>query len=169
VSIARALGDETLIKDGTVKYKGKSFPTVSIHAHSQNMAADLKALGVDCNKTKRLSLPEINSIWMPDFIRGYFDGDGCVYLSRGDIRARWDILCTRKFCKQIKKILQGFGVVGLYEENKGVVVDLATSTISDIYLMYNVMYGNNPSLFLQRKRDKFERYFEQRRLRCLRK
>lgn len=40
---------------------------------------DLRGLGVFPNKSLTMRFPDVPSHYLPDFIRGYFDGDGCIY------------------------------------------------------------------------------------------
>ncbi|MEK9201315.1 MAG: LAGLIDADG family homing endonuclease [Patescibacteria group bacterium] len=55
------------------------------------MVQDLINLGVTPRKSLRLQLPKIPDIYFPHFLRGYFDGDGCVNISK-KIRARKQFL-----------------------------------------------------------------------------
>ena len=41
----------------------------------------LKKLGLEERKSNVLRFPQLPIEYMSDFVRGYFDGDGCVYVS----------------------------------------------------------------------------------------
>src|SRR3989344_5923597 len=45
---------------------------------SKAMFNDLLKLGITPNKSKTIDLPEIPKNYFSDFLRGYFDGDGCI-------------------------------------------------------------------------------------------
>ncbi len=61
------------------KYTDKLNKTCILRIYSRELVDDLIRLGVTQHKTYELhSLPNINPILMNDFIRGFFDGDGCV-------------------------------------------------------------------------------------------
>lgn len=49
---------------------------------SEKMFNDLCTLGCVPNKSLILKFPKIQEQFVPHFIRGYFDGDGCVYSSK---------------------------------------------------------------------------------------
>lgn len=53
---------------------------------SSVLVAGLHKHGAIDRKTHRLRLPRITRTLMPHFIRGYFDGDGCIYIHPRD---RW--------------------------------------------------------------------------------
>jgi hypothetical protein len=46
---------------------------------------DLEAIGVTRDKTYTMTLPEIPEHLFSHFVRGYFDGDGCIYFNRGAV------------------------------------------------------------------------------------
>ena len=50
-----------------------------IDLKSKQMFEDLQRLGVEPNKSLTCTFPDINEELMPHFIRGLFDGDGCVW------------------------------------------------------------------------------------------
>lgn len=57
---------------------GNLFYEVSFH--SVTMCKDLEKLGIVPNKSLILEFPTfISDLLMPHFIRGYFDGDGCIW------------------------------------------------------------------------------------------
>jgi LAGLIDADG-like domain len=43
---------------------------------------DLTELGFTQNKSKSMQFPDIPNEYLGDFVRGYFDGDGCVYFKK---------------------------------------------------------------------------------------
>src|SRR3989344_4904646 len=47
---------------------------------SKEMCRDLQRLGINENKTKSMSIPCVPERYLHDFIRGYFDGDGNVWI-----------------------------------------------------------------------------------------
>lgn len=50
-----------------------------IDLKSKQMFDDLQRLGVEPNKSLTCTFPNINEELLPHFIRGLFDGDGCVW------------------------------------------------------------------------------------------
>lgn len=47
--------------------------------HSKRLYLNLQVLGGTRNKSKTLTFPLVPNSFLPDFIRGYFDGDGSVH------------------------------------------------------------------------------------------
>ncbi len=46
---------------------------------NKNIYGDLRKLGVYPNKSLTMRMPNIPDNYLSHFIRGYFDGDGCIY------------------------------------------------------------------------------------------
>lgn len=60
------------------KYKGKEVIYSELYISSIHLSKSLANLGVIQNKTHKKSIPNIDSKYIRAFIRGYFDGDGCI-------------------------------------------------------------------------------------------
>ena len=66
------------------------------------MATSLKLLGVIENKSHNLQFPNIDPCLYSHFIRGYFDGDGCIIKTE----KRASLVGTHPFLSTIKNILE---------------------------------------------------------------
>ena len=95
------------------EYKGKLVETYakSLEIGSQYICKKLRTFGVVENKTKILEFPSIPNKYISHFIRGYFDGDGCInkYLPSdysGHLHA-WSIIFAgnKKFLTQLNKVI----------------------------------------------------------------
>ena len=60
------------------RHGDKTYPMCRLLVYSTKMMKDLVEAGITPNKTKTMKMPNIPSVLMRHFIRGYFDGDGCV-------------------------------------------------------------------------------------------
>ena len=74
---------DTIQHDGKfiVQSQEKSYsptPLYYLHCNSVKMCADLMKHGIYPRKTGSSHLPNIDSHLMRHYIRGYFDGDGCI-------------------------------------------------------------------------------------------
>lgn len=49
------------------------------NVQNKQIYSDLRNLGIYPNKSLTMRLPNIPDAYKRDFVRGYFDGDGCVY------------------------------------------------------------------------------------------
>jgi len=59
---------------------GKKYDACSIRFYSNELVLDLMGLGVVPNKSLVSKFPQIREDLISHFIRGYFDGDGCICL-----------------------------------------------------------------------------------------
>ena len=132
---------------------------------SVEMAYDLMSHGVLPNKSMKEELTDT----VPDelfhhYIRGIFDGDGTVFFERGNPRyLRFGFYGSHKIVEQIHQYLR---MKINISDNK--VYDKETVSFSnygkynDIVNFYNLIY-ENATVFLARKKDKFDVYIENRK------
>lgn len=82
---------------------------------------DLSRLGFTQNKSKALQVPTIPTKYFGHFVRGYFDGDGCVYFNKlkysDRARKRWILITlftsgSRIFLVTLWGLLKRHGVIG---------------------------------------------------------
>lgn len=69
------------IKDKINKFQGKEYKSARIQINNTKLCYDLCALGCTPQKTYNISFPSDEIVpykYKRDFIRGYFDGDGCI-------------------------------------------------------------------------------------------
>lgn len=143
---------------------------------SIEMCDDLRMLGFGKNKTKSLTIPNVPCEYFSDFVRGYFDGDGNVWVGQSHKNRTSNKLsftiqtaftsCSYEFLKQLQINLMKIGVDGgsLYE-SKGEYARLKFSVLSSLKL-YKIMYNSNTKdfsgLFLNRKKKVFETFMSLR-------
>lgn len=134
-----------------------------IRIFSIDMVNDLKKFGVSSDKTYEFNLPNLSDNLMRHFIRGYFDGDGCVRtkkykLSSGKIveYPLCDISSVNKiFLEQLREYLyKKMDICSyIYMEQSGVYrlcIHKNEYTIKFLNYIYN-----NTKLFLDRKYNKY--------------
>ena len=134
---------------------------------SKEMVNDLMRFGVIQNKSLVVSFPKVPDKFLRHFIRGYFDGDGGVYIKKYNRKDRpsssW-VFSTR-FTSGSRKFLEGLwnslrGTLSggfIYKKNR--CFDLAFST-NDSLALFKFMYNSQSSLFLRRKYRTFQKAFE---------
>lgn len=141
-----ALNSEHPIHDD-VSPEGHEFSIFLIG--SKKLSIQLKNIGVIPNKTFIVQFPKIDQKLYSHFIRGYFDGDGCMYTKNK--HHTWSIYsASPKFIKKLLKILK---IETKLEFNQYDNV-LSLSKKDDIIELEQYLY-KDASIFLQRKRDKF--------------
>ena len=93
------------------KIKNKEYfcnKTFYLRVGSKNMYQDLVKLGLKPRKSLTLKFPRVPDSLLSFFIRGYFDGDGCIYVNRKNNKELKVIFTcgSKKFLKRLSTILQ---------------------------------------------------------------
>lgn len=138
--------------------------TYRLQIGSKEIFKDLEKIGFTQAKTKNLTFPSIPKEYLGDFIRGYFDGDGCVSYGFYSIKNRKNkrfIFSSRFTCadknfldilksKMSDKLKGGF----IVKKERG--YELVYSH-KDSLALFDILYNNVPRcLFLDRKYKKFK-------------
>lgn len=81
----------------------------SLRLGSKTMFQDLVNLGITPRKSLRLKIPNIPTRYLPFFIRGYFDGDGCIFvgIEKGRSTPRLRLIFTsgsRQFLNSLSEV-----------------------------------------------------------------
>lgn len=139
----------------------KSIQYCRMILNSENLVRDLKNKGVVNNKSLIIKFPNekiLNKSFYKDFIRGYFDGDGSLILSRHSINFK--ICGTKEF---LEKLIEIFNEVSDYEF-KSKLFKRNKDEKNNYYLSYggknktlsimNYLYHNS-EIYLERKYKKF--------------
>lgn len=77
--LKKALGSNKDVKTKNSMCYGHESKIATLRINSVDICSDLKLHGVTENKTGKEKIPNINKKYIKDFIRGFFDGDGCIY------------------------------------------------------------------------------------------
>lgn len=139
-----------------LQYEGKLYDYVDrqvarIDFSCKVIYDDIVALGGKECKSLDCKFPEVPEEYLSDFIRGYFDGDGCACIYKGNKFCTSFASGSPDFLSALHKILkEKAGIVG------GSQSDFKLSFGKrDSKLLGQFMYKNNPELYLKRKFDKF--------------
>jgi intein-encoded DNA endonuclease-like protein len=132
---------------------------------SKEIFTDLSYLGFTPNKSRNIKLPKIPEKFTGDFVRGYFDGDGCVYFRKHKVKGRKNkrwvfptrITCgSYNFLDSLHKLLSSYLSGGFITAKKGG-WELVYSH-RDSLALYKLMYNTNcHSLYLERKHKLFSK------------
>lgn len=156
---------EFLNSDVPIKERWETSPLVGMRKsaliviHRKKIVESVEKYGIIQRKTGKEQIKNIPEKYYPDFIRGYFDGDGCLCGTRKKERAGIDlyftITCASKLLlTQIQNILiknRGLSKTKIYSSKK---------------YCYNLIYGGNlqvPRIFnylLQNSNVKLERKYK---------
>ena len=135
-----------------------------LHITSDRLFHDLCKHGCVPCKSNIIQFPIIKESLVHHFIRGYFDGDGTVsiskYLSLKDYTTLKSGFCSgsRIF---LERLIQYIPTRSKTVKYYGSVYTVSYS-VKDSYILYNYMYSD-ATVFLERKKKKFEQYSEERR------
>lgn len=136
--------------DGTKKYI--SSPKYLLRIGCKEIYNDLIALGLCPRKSLNVSLPRITKQYLSHFIRGYFDGDGCVFVEN-DVRLR--VIFTSGsygFLKDLSIALKKEVGVNLRNINKSTrSYQLNYSTRESLRILNYLYREVDDKLFLERK------------------
>jgi hypothetical protein len=136
---------------------------------SKQMYQNLQDLGLKENKTSRMRIPKIPQKYFGDFLRGYFDGDGNVWvgLTHKERKTSHKVIkttftsCSKDFLEDLRKIIYKISTSsGFLVKGRGNYYRLIFS-IKGSFNLYKIMYnGTQSSLYLKRKKIRFAKYFE---------
>lgn len=153
----------------TNSYSNQSYE-YKLALNSDKLVSDIEKLGVIERKTLTLTFPNLREDLIPHFIRGYFDGDGSVFLHR-DSRKEYsyneylgiNICGTKEFLTALTKHLP-FLEEGqcIYKEERKETNCWNLKMASNIRSLelYHYMYKDCNDLYLSRKREKFENFIK---------
>lgn len=147
-----------------LEYEGPLYDYVDRQAARLNFSCvviyrDIEALGGTERKSLTVEFPKVPEEYLPDFIRGYFDGDGCAMDLKGN-RLNTAFTCgSKKFIDALWEILkEKAGVQGGSYDASCVSLKFGKH---DSLKIYQYMYQGDPELFLLRKKDKFANYLKE--------
>lgn len=135
----------------------KMYDSCQIRFYSSKLVHDLERYGIVPNKTLTIRFPNINQNLYADFIRGYFDGDGCVYESKkknGLSSIAANFTCgSIEFLNDLRSILYENGicsyVIAWKDKAPKLMIGGMKNTHNFLYYIYN-----NKSEYLERKYKK---------------
>lgn len=124
--------------------------------NSTSMCRDLINLGCTPCKSLTLSFPDTSILplkFIPHFIRGYFDGDGCIMNLKNHRLNSTFTSGSKDFLDTLHKVLkEEAGVLGGSYNPSNLSLCFGKK---DTLKIGEYIYKDNPELFLLRKRNKF--------------
>ena len=144
-----------------VNYK----PDYLLRIGSHKIFNDLKKYGLHPHKSLTIRLPKVPKKYFGNFIRGYFDGDGCVHLEK---TRRGSIKCVRviftsgsvKFLSQLADVLTSEISLTSRKIYKGTRSYQLRYSTRDSEKLFIFMYKDTHGIFMERKFNKFFEYFK---------
>ena len=141
--------------------------SIGVDINSITICQDLVKLGFGYNKSySDLHIPSIPEHLKRHFIRGYFDGDGCIttYLAKevgkkDRVRSRFDIDSkTICICNEIIKFFSNHDIkVNINYLKRDDMYRVTTSSRKELTKIFHLLY-DNANFYLSRKFNKFNHY-----------
>ena len=164
------LGSEHIIRERKSQYAG-SRTCYILRIGSHKIYNDLLKLGLYQNKSHTIDFPKIPKKYFNHFIRGYFDGDGCIYFEKR-LGKKGQMIIKRirtiftsgskEFLEKMLIALQEKGLKNgkIYHSKRSFQLIYPNS---DSIKIFTVMYGDTGiNSFFMRKFNIFKEYFELR-------
>lgn len=138
------------------RYNG-NYDSYCLTISSKKSCSNLIKWGCVPNKTKIIQLPKLREDLYRHFIRGFFDGDGCLQLHDKIYRCRFDLTsASKQFLEQLRPIITNIARTNgsLNKETKYSVWHLNYSghQVADIL---DWLYKDS-NFYLKRKYDKYQ-------------
>jgi DNA-binding transcriptional regulator WhiA len=124
---------------------------------NKHMINTLKRLGCSSNKSLTKKYPNIPSKYDKDFIRGYFDGNGSIYLTKD--RLSTEIMSGSKemfnsILTKIQDNLEGITSGGIKEKKTSISI---TKRVEQSKTILNWLYSD-ATIYLNRKYELYQQY-----------
>lgn len=129
----------------------------------EKLVSDLNSLGIFPKKSLNIKFPDVPNIFLTDFIRGVFDGDGSVFFEKRSVkfplRASF-VSSSPKFIETLQLKLQILGMPRKkiwLQKTKNAISFLLRYAHRDSVRLFKILYKDVPAkkLFLARKYNKF--------------
>lgn len=141
---------------------------LGLNIYSKKLCKDLYDLGIIPNKTKIIEFPKIKNEYLSHYIRGCFDGDGCVSTIKQSNKKRESIRFSYvsgslNFIKSLEEIFRtkcNLKSKKIYKQKSINAYYLNYSSKEEVEKIYNFIYKNS-CFHLDRKYQKFENYYNQ--------
>lgn len=142
-----------------------------IQIGSKEWFADVSKLGLTPGKVRRMTLPKIPKPYFGDFVRGYFDGDGNVWVgimnknrtNPNKVLMSAFTSSSHAYLEALHQNLLAAGLRGgsLYRSKKDNFSRLSLS-VQDSLKLHEIMYNGAHKLYLKRKKLVFDGFVKMR-------
>lgn len=150
------------VVQGKTVLNSKTFLNSYIRIRNRNIVERLIDLGIKpSEKSNNEIIPEeVNNEYIKDFIRGLFDGDGCIspYYSKEQLRCSWCIVSSLEVCNFIKILFKEKFDINMTVLKDTGIYKIETSTDSSIFKIMEWLYDNDNCRCLKRKQDIYKQW-----------
>jgi len=134
-----------------------------LYVNSRRICQNLDSLGCTNKKSHKISFPTIKERFKKHFIRGFFDGDGSVYISKGKIingyvkrspTGHVAFSSNKKFIEGLFKQLKKFNPCKVRDKRKKDTWYLNITGIAAIQFLESIYFGT--TTYIKRKYKKYQ-------------
>ena len=139
---------------------GKTYYRSEVKICSKTIVNQLRDIGVEPNRKHLYKLPKLSKELERHFIRGYLDGDGCVYESNGSfgIMIAGGLTVVRYISEYFGELLMNTFTV-VKSKNKKLYLLTIGGNIQVNAVMCHLYYGVDSPMYLDRKYNKWYKNF----------
>lgn len=140
------------------KENNNVYETVQIKINNTYLCKQLISLGVVPKKSLICKFPNIDKNLIRHFIRGYFDGDGCITSTNKNNRISWkvNIIGNKSMIESFYDIFSKNNIDScMYHIKHSKVISIDICSKKSILNFYNYLYKDS-TIFMHRKYNHFE-------------
>jgi len=176
ISISSKDKDYLEMVKSIINYDGKIIERISgydkiyyiMSFYSEQMSRDLKRFGLGYNKAENIiTLPDIPEQLIKHFLRGYFDGDGCIYESTsttmsGDKKYYYkvfavEIIGNQEFLEKMGDIFSKYEISYTFKKSKCEYMKYIRIKGNKNLNKLHTLFYDNANTYLSRKKIIFDK------------
>lgn len=134
-----------------------------LNMFSKHMCESLERYGMIPNKSLKVKFPDIDKSLYSHFIRGIFDGDGCIHNAKGKTKHLCSIVGTYDLCNFLKNLFETMGIQSHVREasnHNGITAVLEIWKTESVIKFLDYIY-QDAEMFLDRKYKRYLSCIEQ--------
>lgn len=157
----KSLQNDSPIKDRIIKLNNKEFKSCDINICNQKICNDLSDLGCVPNKSLILKFPNDKIVpknLIRHFIRGYFDGDGCVHVNLSNKSTVINFVGTKEFLSSLQDIFHNelkISYTKMTNQRNNKAFQITYGGIEEFEKIFTYLYKDS-NIYLDRKLEKFK-------------
>lgn len=156
-----SIQSNAIIKFREIKFNGKIYESAEVNICNMKICQDLTSHGCFENKSLLLKFPSVDEVpkkYLRHFIRGYFDGDGCVHVNTKNKSTIVNFVGTKDFLEKLNEILSyeiGLPKLKLIKKQGQKAYQLSYGGIEEFEKIFEFLYKDS-NICLDRKLNKFK-------------
>ena len=152
-----------------IQYKNKGkYIAYRLELNSSHLCQSLKKHGCYQSKSFGITFPaHLDSQLVRHFVRGYFDGDGCLHITKSENQLNLQIVSTKEMIESLAIIMSSIGVktyISHPERYTGNTYRLDTGGSRQVKKFCDWIY-KDATIYLDRKYELFKSYCENHQFR----